>query len=303
MSTLYQTLGLPQGADRQQVKSAFRKLARFLHPDVNASDAAAEQRFKELSAAYRTLMDPVARAAYDRALVRRQSLAKSRRWQMSTTATAAGALSVSFALLALSWAKLPMSPHQTRSGQTLPAATASPQVPGRGESWATYGNPRYRFTLAYPADVFTVTGPTDDNGALITSADGRARLRIFAARNITGTTLAGYRRFLLRNRYADLNLDHAPQSKLWFVLSGSRGTEVIYEHVGFSCDGASMHGWQMVYPVRERTFYDLVADEIHRRTALTSLRCGTIPPLPRPKPHRDGLPEIPRPKPVLGGGS
>lgn len=295
MSTLYQTLGLPQGADRQQVKTAFRKLARCFHPDAKPSDAAAEQRFKELSAAYRTLMDPDARAAYDRALVRRQDSAKRRLRQTATTATAAGALSAGLALCVLTWAQQATSPHQDRSGGALPATAAQSQVPGRWASWSTYGNSRFRFTLKYPADVFAIAEPTDDNATLLSSADGSTKLRIFAARNVTGTTLASHRRFLLRNRYAGVRLDYSPQSKLWFVLSGSQGNDVIYEHVGFSCDGASMHGWQMIYPARERTFYDLVADEIHRRTALTSLHCGAIPPLPRPKPQfRGGQPELPR---------
>lgn len=301
MSTLYQTLGLPEGADRQQVKTAFRKLARCFHPDTNASDATAEQRFKELSAAYRTLMDPEARAAYDRALVERQAWARRRRRQLSTTAAAAGALSVSLALIVLSWTQRSPSPRDMRSGDPAPAA-ASAQVPGRWATWSAYGSSRFHFALEYPADVFAVAEPADD-GALLTSADGRVKLRIFAARNVTGTTLASYRRFLLRNRYAGVSLEHTPQSKLWFVLSGTQGDDVIYEHVGFSCDGATMHGWQMVYPARERTFYDLVADEIHRRTALTSLRCGAIPPLPLPKPQLGAeLPEPPRPSPQLRSG-
>ena len=69
MSTLYHILGLPKGANHEQVKAAFRTRARRFHPDVNAGNAAAEERFKEVSQAYETLADPTARAAYDRALV------------------------------------------------------------------------------------------------------------------------------------------------------------------------------------------------------------------------------------------
>src|SRR5262245_20249413 len=64
MSTLYHTLGLPQGASHEQVKAAFRTLARRFHPDVNAGNDAAERRFKEVNQAYETLVDPDSRAAY-----------------------------------------------------------------------------------------------------------------------------------------------------------------------------------------------------------------------------------------------
>jgi hypothetical protein len=284
MSTLYQILGLPQGADEQQVKTAFRKLARCFHPDVNTNDAAAERRFKDISAAYKTLMDPHARAVYDRALVHRRDAAARRFRQMSTTATAAGALSISVALLILTWTQRAPSQQQNQFDEAAPAAAA--RMPGRGGSWATYRNRRFRFTLKYPADVFTVQKPTTDSGVELTSDNGEVKLRIFAAMNITGTTLADHRRFLVEHRYAGVRLEHTPQSKLWFVLSGSRGDRVVYEHVGFLCDGTSMYGWQMVYPAAQRTFYDLVADEIHRHTVTTSLRCGALPPLPHQNPVR-----------------
>ena len=299
MSTLYETLGLSQGADREQIKAAFRKLARCFHPDVNASDVAAEKRFKEISAAYRTLIDPDARAAYDRALLRRRDLNKRRLWQLAPIAIAAGTLTVSLAFFVLIWAQSSPSPQQDNYGAQH-EADASEQVPGRRASWTSYSNSRFLFTLSYPADVFSITESADDNGAVLVSTDGRARLRIFAAKNVTGKTLSEYRRFLLQNRYEDVSIDYAPRSKLWFVLSGTQGEEVVYEHVGFSCDGASLHGWQMTYPAHERTFFDLVADEVHRSTFLTSLHCGAVPPLPHSKPPMMGAPpDPPRLKPQL----
>jgi molecular chaperone DnaJ len=61
----YDTLGVPRNASADDLKSAFRKLARQYHPDVNkASDA--EERFKEINEAYAVLSDPERRAAYDR---------------------------------------------------------------------------------------------------------------------------------------------------------------------------------------------------------------------------------------------
>jgi len=62
----YETLGVTRGADEKAVKTAFRRLARKYHPDVNPGDKAAEQKFKEISEAYEVLRDPKKRAQYDR---------------------------------------------------------------------------------------------------------------------------------------------------------------------------------------------------------------------------------------------
>src|SRR5947209_15588728 len=62
----YEVLGVGRDADAQQVKKAFRALARELHPDVNAHDPAAEEKFKEAAEAYEILSDDERRATYDR---------------------------------------------------------------------------------------------------------------------------------------------------------------------------------------------------------------------------------------------
>ena len=54
----YETIGVARGADDNQIKKAFRKLARELHPDVNAHDPDAEEKFKEAAGAYEVLSDP-----------------------------------------------------------------------------------------------------------------------------------------------------------------------------------------------------------------------------------------------------
>ena len=62
----YEVLGVPRDADETQIKKAFRKLARELHPDVNAHDPDAEEKFKEAAEAYEILSDAERRATYDR---------------------------------------------------------------------------------------------------------------------------------------------------------------------------------------------------------------------------------------------
>jgi molecular chaperone DnaJ len=62
----YEVLGVSRDAAEQEVKKAFRRLARELHPDVNAHDPDAEDKFKEAAEAYEILSDPERRATYDR---------------------------------------------------------------------------------------------------------------------------------------------------------------------------------------------------------------------------------------------
>src|SRR5512136_251776 len=61
----YEVLGVTRGAGADEVKKAYRKLARQYHPDVNKSPDA-EAKFKELNEAYEVLSDDNKRAAYDR---------------------------------------------------------------------------------------------------------------------------------------------------------------------------------------------------------------------------------------------
>ena len=65
-SDFYELLGVGRDATEDDLKKAFRKLARQYHPDANPDDADAEARFKEIALAYETLSDPQKRAHYDR---------------------------------------------------------------------------------------------------------------------------------------------------------------------------------------------------------------------------------------------
>ncbi len=62
----YEVLGVTREAGEQEIKKAFRQQARELHPDVNAHDPQAEEKFKEAAEAYEILSDPERRATYDR---------------------------------------------------------------------------------------------------------------------------------------------------------------------------------------------------------------------------------------------
>ena len=62
----YEVLGVERNASADEIKSAYRQLALKYHPDRNAGDPEAEERFKEISEAYATLRDPASRERFDR---------------------------------------------------------------------------------------------------------------------------------------------------------------------------------------------------------------------------------------------
>jgi curved DNA-binding protein CbpA len=65
---LYQLLGVPREASREEIAQAWRRRARAEHPDSRPGDAAAPVRFRALAGAWHVLSDPARRAAYDQAL-------------------------------------------------------------------------------------------------------------------------------------------------------------------------------------------------------------------------------------------
>src|SRR5438270_13186449 len=62
----YQILGVKRDAKPEEIKKAYRRLARKYHPDVNPGDKAAEERFKKITEAHEVLSDPKKRQVYDR---------------------------------------------------------------------------------------------------------------------------------------------------------------------------------------------------------------------------------------------
>ncbi len=65
MKTYYSILGIDRNASQEEIKKAYRKLAKKYHPDVNPGNKEAEEKFKEVNEAYNTLSDEALKKRYD----------------------------------------------------------------------------------------------------------------------------------------------------------------------------------------------------------------------------------------------
>ena len=91
----YKVLGVPKDATADEIKKAYRKLAREFHPDANKGDAEAEERFKEISEAYDVLSDAKRRKEYDEARASSATAASGRRPVVPAARAAAASTSTS----------------------------------------------------------------------------------------------------------------------------------------------------------------------------------------------------------------
>ena len=140
-------------------------------------------------------------------------------------------------------------------------ARAGPEL----KDWASVKNARHGYAIAYPADVFEQrTAPNSDEGRVLFSKDGKAKLLFGAFDNAQNNSLEEYRQFLLSEHYADAKIDYAPVRKRWFVLSGTQNDQMFYQRVSFTCGGRLINSWAMLYPVAERKMYDRVVEDVAR---------------------------------------
>ena len=96
---LYRILGLHPRASDKKIKAKYRKLAKQIHPDVNASETATERQI-EINRAYQILGNPDAREAYDAALAFERSEARGRFWRGVAAGVGTFILTVSSVFLA-----------------------------------------------------------------------------------------------------------------------------------------------------------------------------------------------------------
>ncbi len=151
------------------------------------------------------------------------------------------------------------------------AANAAP----RFDEWATLKNARHGFAIAYPTAVFEQkSAPTSEDGRVLVSKDGKAKLLVGAFDNAEQNSLEDYRQFLLNDQYSGADVDYAPVRQRWFVLSGTRNGEIFYQRVSFTCGGKLINSWAMLYPEAERKIYDRVVEAVARTYSPGAGRTG-----------------------------
>ena len=175
MRNLYQVLGVDPGADDAQVKSAFRTLAKTLHPDLNSGDDRAERRFRELNQAYETLSDPKARAAYDLGLADERTRARQNMGNVAITMFAVSMISTGTIFGTLIWLLTvaeqtsPTGPSASRpkevvsSHQELREETPQPNVHDLRSSSRVDQIPPKHAPQSSTAVAGTTTTPDPDN--------------------------------------------------------------------------------------------------------------------------------------------
>jgi hypothetical protein len=144
----------------------------------------------------------------------------------------------------------------------LPPGEATAQR-AKLKDWSTIENDRYGFLLAYPGSIFAPReGASPEEGQVLVSRDGSARLAVAAFENENAATLEEYREQLLSENYNGAKIDYAPVKKKWFVVSGTRDGMHFYERVSFTCGGKLINSWALLYPTAERRLYDRVVEAI-----------------------------------------
>jgi DnaJ-class molecular chaperone len=128
--TPYEVLGVKPTATADEIRKAYRKLAKQLHPDLNPGKPEAEARFKSVSAAYDLLSDPEKRARYDRGEID-ESGAERPRYSYSYRPHAEGAEG---------WRYQPEGEMDLSDLDDLFAAFSSGGRPGRGRAGAGFGD-------------------------------------------------------------------------------------------------------------------------------------------------------------------
>ncbi len=139
------------------------------------------------------------------------------------------------------------------------SAEAQPSASG----WEIYRNTRYGVSLRYPDRLFRLERSSDGgDGDLYVARSGSAKLLIGALRNRDRATPAAYRRMIEARSYRGFDVTYRTGGQGWFVISGIGQGQIFYEKVMFSCGGALINSFALVYDVAERNVFDRVVEGI-----------------------------------------
>jgi hypothetical protein len=134
-----------------------------------------------------------------------------------------------------------------------------------GFNWQNYRSERFGYNLLFPADVFMPRGksPNGDRFEFV-SRDSEARLKVFATYNIDNIGLLEYRAAVVRDFGGYDKMVYGPIGQSWFVLSGTRGGNIYYQKVLFSCGGRIINAFALTYPSQQKREYDDIVTGIEK---------------------------------------
>lgn len=125
------------------------------------------------------------------------------------------------------------------------------------ETWQTYRNERFGYTVSYPSSVFTPQPPSENgDGQTFLAADGKAKIVVYGTINDERFTPTQYRSTILKEFAGYNEMDYSPRGKTWFVLSGYRGDMIYYQKVMFSCADRVINALSVTFPRAEKKFYE-----------------------------------------------
>jgi hypothetical protein len=127
--------------------------------------------------------------------------------------------------------------------------------PARASNWLTYHNDRYGTTIDYPDQFKAEPPPDSDDGRKFASADGAA-FSVSASYNALNFDLAGYQDFTLKNLDSGEVVTYKAHGDAWFVISGTKGSDIFYERHLLSHGGQMTEDFSMTYPAAARQSYD-----------------------------------------------
>lgn len=123
--------------------------------------------------------------------------------------------------------------------------------------WRAYENPRFGTYAEVPASFESEPPPENGDGQRFSTPDG-GTIAVYGSLDFTGGGLAVYRAFLMETlRGEGWNLSYTPSGDGWFVLSGVRGAEILYQRVEQppGCGGDLFHHIEFRYPTRDKALW------------------------------------------------
>ncbi|MFA7416032.1 MAG: hypothetical protein WC048_16275 [Rhizobium sp.] len=127
--------------------------------------------------------------------------------------------------------------------------------------WQVYANARYGTRAEVPADFIAEPPPENGDGQRFSDPSGSGTISIYGSMNATGGDLDDYRTFLREILEGEgWHLSYVPKGLNWFVLSGTRNGEIVYQRVEHApgCSADTLHHIDFRYPESERTKWGLI---------------------------------------------